>query len=152
MQVRQANENGLSVQVYVQINQEAEANPAIHDEARAFFKLMEDGDEESLGLWNRFRDFSIKKLEKTYARLNIHFDIYGGESVVKPESMEEAVDILEKKGLLCEEKGGVLVDLTKYKLDKAVVRKNGERSPWRKVASHLRLIWILRSQTGPAST
>jgi arginyl-tRNA synthetase len=87
---------------------------------------MEDGDEEALGLWRRFRDFSIRKLEKTYARLNIHFDVYGGESVVRPESMEEALNILEQKGLLCEEKGGVLVDLTKHKLDKAVVKKNGE--------------------------
>ena len=40
-----------AITVYVQINQEAEADPTIHDEARAFFKLMEDGDEEALGLW-----------------------------------------------------------------------------------------------------
>lgn len=30
-------------QVYVRVNQEAEADPSIHDEARAFFKKMEDG-------------------------------------------------------------------------------------------------------------
>jgi len=30
-------------QVYVKVNQEAEADPSIHDEARSFFKRMEDG-------------------------------------------------------------------------------------------------------------
>lgn len=34
--------------MYVRINQEAEADPSIHDEARAFFKKMEDGQSESL--------------------------------------------------------------------------------------------------------
>ena len=39
------------------------------------------------------------------------------------KAWQEALDILEQKGLLCEEKGGVLVDLTKHKLDKAVVKR-----------------------------
>ncbi|KAJ9112553.1 hypothetical protein QFC19_000570 [Naganishia cerealis] len=109
--------------VYVKINAEAEANPAIHDEARAFFKLMEDGDAEALGLWKRFRDFSIKKLEQAYARLNIHFDVYAGESLVSPEAMKRQVDLLEEKNLLCTDRGAVLANLEEYKLGKVVVRK-----------------------------
>lgn len=34
--------------------------------------------------------------------------------------------IMEEKGMLCEDRGGILADLTKYKMDKAVVRKAGE--------------------------
>ena len=34
---------GVLLQVYVKVNQEAEADPSIHDEARSFFKRMEDG-------------------------------------------------------------------------------------------------------------
>ncbi|KAJ9107601.1 hypothetical protein QFC21_001060 [Naganishia friedmannii] len=109
--------------VYVKINAEAEADPAIHDEARAFFKLMEDGDAEALGLWKRFRDFSIIKLEKMYARLNIHFDVYAGESLVSPEAMKRQVDLLEEKKLLCTDRGAVLANLEEYKLGKVVVRK-----------------------------
>ncbi|KAJ9124510.1 hypothetical protein QFC24_003301 [Naganishia onofrii] len=112
--------------VYVKINAEAEADPAIHDEARAFFKLMEDGDAEALGLWKRFRDFSIIKLEKMYARLNIHFDVYAGESLVSPEAMKRQVDLLEEKKLLCTDRGAVLANLEEYKLGKVVVRKAGE--------------------------
>ena len=109
----------------MKINADAEADPAIHDEARAFFKLMEDGDEAALGLWKRFRDFSIKKLEHMYARLNIHFDVYAGESLVSPESMKKQVDLLEEKNLLCTDRGAVLANLEEYKLGKVVVRKAG---------------------------
>ncbi|KAI5455349.1 arginyl-tRNA synthetase [Naganishia albida] len=109
--------------VYVRINAEAEADPAIHDDARAFFKRMEDGDEEALGLWRRFRDFSIQKLEQMYAKLNIHFDVYAGESLVSPESMKRQVDLLEEKNLLCTDRGAVLANLEEQKLGKVVVRK-----------------------------
>ncbi len=87
---------------------------------------MEDGDEEALGLWRRFREFTITSLGRTYDRLNIEFDVYGGESTVAKESMDAAVDNLREKNLLVEEKGSLLVDLTKYKLDKGIVRKGGE--------------------------
>lgn len=87
---------------------------------------MEDGDEQALGLWKRFRDFSIKKLEAVYARLNIHFDVYAGESLVSPESMKRQVDLLEEKNLLCTDRGAVLANLEEHKLGKVVVRKAGE--------------------------
>jgi arginyl-tRNA synthetase len=87
---------------------------------------MEDGDEAALGLWKRFRDFSIKKLEEMYARLNIHFDVYAGESLVSPEAMKKQVDLLEEKNLLCTDRGAVLANLEEYKLGKVVVRKAGE--------------------------
>ena len=30
-------------------------DPTIHDRAREYFKKMEDGDEEAIGLWSKFR-------------------------------------------------------------------------------------------------
>ena len=109
--------------VYVKINAEAEKDPSIHDEARAFFKKMETGDEEALKIWSRFRDFSIKRLESTYERLNIHFDSYNGEAAVKMEKMEEAFKMLEEKNLMVEDRGGLLCDLEKYKMGKVVIKK-----------------------------
>ena len=40
-------------------------------EAKNYFKLMEDGDEDALGLWKRFRALSIEKYKATCGRLNI---------------------------------------------------------------------------------
>jgi arginyl-tRNA synthetase len=59
-------------------------------EVKAYFKRMEDGDEEALALWRKFRDISVKKYKTTYVRLNIHFTDYSGESTVERETMKMA--------------------------------------------------------------
>lgn len=110
-------------EIYVRINAEAEKEPSIHDEARAFFKRMEDGDAEALALWKQFRDLSIKRFEPTYARLNIRFDNYNGESSVNPEYMDRQMRILEEKKMLTQEKGAELIDLEQHKLGKVIVKK-----------------------------
>ena len=98
-----------------------------NEKARKYFKRMEEGDKEALALWERFRDLSIDKYQKTYARLNIFYDYYSGESQVKPESMDAAAEQLEKTGVSEKSEGAVIVDLTKdpktKKFGKALVKK-----------------------------
>ncbi|KAF2218132.1 arginyl-tRNA synthetase [Elsinoe ampelina] len=97
--------------------------------AKDYFKRMEDGDEEALSLWRRFRDLSIGRYKETYARLNIHFDEYSGESQVLQSTMEEVEAILKEKGIVHLDNGAWIVDVKRYgakKLDVAVVRnRNG---------------------------
>ncbi|KAB8273832.1 hypothetical protein BDV30DRAFT_210121 [Aspergillus minisclerotigenes] len=99
------------------------------ESARRYFKSMEDGNEEALGLWRRFRDLSIQKYRQTYARLNIDFDVYSGESQIKNESMTAAYETMEKAGVSEKSEGAVIVDFTKHgakKLGKAIIiRKDG---------------------------
>ncbi|CAI4056172.1 hypothetical protein N7582_000527 [Saccharomyces uvarum] len=119
--------------VYVRINKDIEEEgdtipleESTNGKAREFFKRMEDGDEEALKIWKRFREFSIDKYIDTYARLNIKYDVYSGESQVSKESMLKAIDLFNKNGLTHEDKGAVLIDLTKFnkKLGKAIVQKS----------------------------
>lgn len=109
--------------VYVKINKDGEDDPTVHDRARAFFVGMEKQEPEAVALWKKFRDLSIVKYKETYARLNIYFDIYSGESQVSNACQEEAVTLMREAGLLEESKGATIVDLEKYKLGKTVVRK-----------------------------
>lgn len=117
--------------VYVEINklasEEGGAGEAIHDEAREFFKGMENGKPENLVEWARFRELSIEKYKETYARLNVHFDEYRGEAKVKREQLEATMAKLREADFTTlEENGALLADLTPYKLEKAViVRKDG---------------------------
>ena len=97
-----------------------------NEKARQYFKRLEDGDEEARATWSRFRDLSISKYQKTYARLNIHYDYYSGESQVEKERMEQAADRLKERGVSEDSKGAVIVDLSKHKapkLGKALVKK-----------------------------
>lgn len=99
------------------------------EKARQYFKSMEDGDKDALALWTRFRDLSIQKYKETYARLNIDFDVYSGESQIKDESMKSAYGTMEKTGVSEVSDGAVIVDFTKHgakKLGKSIiVRKDG---------------------------
>ncbi|KAJ2747836.1 arginyl-tRNA synthetase [Coemansia sp. BCRC 34301] len=112
-------------EVYVAISKAAEEDATLHDEARSYFKKMEEGDESSLSLWRRFRELSIAKYKDTYARLNVHFDVYSGESQVG-DGVSRAITMLEECGLLTESDGAKLLDLEKYKLGKTpVLKKDG---------------------------
>lgn len=99
------------------------------EKARRYFKSMEDGDPESLALWRRFRDLSIDKYKQAYARLNIDFDVYSGESQVKKESMTNAYKAMQAAGVAEDSDGAVIADFTKHgakKLGKAIIiRKDG---------------------------
>lgn len=97
----------------------------VDEQARAYFKAMVDGEPKALGIWKRFRDLSIEKYKQTYARLNIRYDEYSGESQVKDESMDKAAAIMTEKKVSEDSEGAVIVDLTKYskKLGKAIVKK-----------------------------
>lgn len=98
---------------------------SIDEAARRYFKRMVDGDAEAVGVWRRFRGLSIDKYKQTYARLNITYDDYSGESQIKEESMNKAAQIMADTGVSEESDGAVIVDLTKHskKLGKAVVKK-----------------------------
>ncbi|KAG7194246.1 uncharacterized protein KQ657_004966 [Scheffersomyces spartinae] len=116
-------------EVYVKVNkditEEGEDSPT-NEAAKQYFRRMEDGDEEALKLWKKFRELSIEKYIDTYARLNIHYDRYSGESQVSKEKMKSATDLFEERGLIHIDRGAKLIDLTKFnkKLGKCLVAKS----------------------------
>ncbi len=107
---------------YVRFHQEDKENPALDDDARAWFRKLEDGDEEATYLWKWFRSESLKLFMKIYDLLGIDFDSYNGEAFYN-DKMDEVVQMLEDKGLLQESKGAEIVDLEKYNLNPALIKK-----------------------------
>ncbi|KAJ3027058.1 UNVERIFIED_CONTAM: hypothetical protein HDU68_004594, partial [Siphonaria sp. JEL0065] len=112
-------------EVYVKINADATENPAIHDEARAYFARMEDGDQEALVLWRKFVDLSIVKYRDIYSRVNVAFDIYSGESYFRAQdqSVRNVVQKLKDLELLKLDQGAQVVDMTEHKLGVAIIEK-----------------------------
>jgi arginyl-tRNA synthetase len=91
---------------------------------------MSDGDAQAVGQWRRFRELSITRYRTTYARLNIEFDEYSGESQVPQEAMDEAARRISEKGISEESEGAVLIDFSKHvpgkagkSLEKPLIRK-----------------------------
>jgi arginyl-tRNA synthetase len=86
----------------------------VDEQARKYFKAMTDNDEKAIAQWARFRDLSITRYKQTYARLNIHFDDYSGESQVKQEKMDFAAKKMAEMGVSEESEGAVIVDFSKH--------------------------------------
>ncbi len=109
-------------ELYVRFHREAEENPALEDEARAYFKKIETGDEECLDLFRWFKDLTLKDVQKIYEMLDIHFDSYAGESFYS-DKMQPIVDELKEKGLLIESQGAQVVDLEAYNMPPCIILK-----------------------------
>jgi arginyl-tRNA synthetase len=91
----------------------------LDEQARRYFKAMTENDADALAQWKRFRDLSIKRYKETYARLNIHFDDYSGESQVSEENMAKNAKRMEEMGITEESEGAVIIDFTKHVPGKA---------------------------------
>lgn len=96
---------------YVEFHEKAKENDSLNDEGRAWFKKLEDGDEEAHRLWQWFRAESLKEFSEIYDRLDITFDSFNGEAFYN-DKMDKVVDILEEKNLLVESQGAQIVDLS----------------------------------------
>ena len=108
--------------LYVRYHKEAEEHPEMDDEARAWFKRIEDGDEEATAYFEVFKAVTMKAVGKVYDRLKIHFDSYAGESFYN-DKMDECLDILKAKNLLVESEGAQVVNLDEYNMPPCLLVK-----------------------------
>ncbi len=111
------------LKIYVRFHQEAEKNPELEDEAREYFKKLEDGDEETTKLWSYFRELSLVEFKRVYDMLGVSFDSYNGEAFYS-DKMDEVVDILRDKGLLVESQGAQVVDLSDVNMPPCIILKS----------------------------
>ncbi|MCA5012583.1 MULTISPECIES: arginine--tRNA ligase [unclassified Enterococcus] len=111
------------LRLYVQFHEEAETQPELEEEARAWFKKLEEGDQEATDLWQWFRTESLKEFDKIYGMLEVSFDSYNGEAFYN-DKMAEIVTMLEEKHLLQENQGAEIVDLSAYDLNPALIKKS----------------------------
>lgn len=111
------------LKIYVKFHEEAEKHPELDDEAREYFKKLENGDEETTALWKYFRDISLVEFKRIYDMLGVSFDSYNGEAFYS-DKMDEVVDILRDKGLLVESDGAQVVDLSELNIPPCIVLKS----------------------------
>jgi len=108
--------------LYVRYHKEAEEHPEMDDEARAWFKRIEDGDKEATSYFDVFKDVTMKAVSKIYDRLKIKFDSYAGESFYN-DKMEPCLNILREKKLLVKSDGAEVVNLDEYDMPPCLLVK-----------------------------
>lgn len=108
--------------LYQRFNKEAKEKPEMEDEARVWFKKLEDGDAEALELWNLFKDLSYKEYERIYNIIGVRFDHYWGESYYQ-DKIDDLIKEIEDKKLSSISEGALIVDLEKYDMPPLLLKK-----------------------------
>lgn len=111
------------LKIYVKFHEEAEKDPSLNDEAREYFRLLEEHDPDTTALWQYFRDVSLIEFNRVYDRLGVSFDSYAGESFYG-DKMQEVVDILSEKHLLEESDGAMVVNLEDKNMPPCIILKS----------------------------
>jgi arginyl-tRNA synthetase len=111
--------------LYVRFHSEVETHPELDDEARSWFKRLEDGDPEARAIWQRFRDLSVQEFSRIYERLGIGFDSQAGESFYEPY-LEQTIERIRQAGLVSVSDQALIVDLHAYNMPPCLLRKKDE--------------------------
>ena len=111
--------------LYVKFHQEAEKDPALEEEAREWFKRLETGNAEAKGLWQNFKEASLKEFQKIYDMLGVHFDAFTGESFYNT-MVEDTILEIKQKGLARLSEQALIVDLEPYNMPPCLLRKKDE--------------------------
>lgn len=111
------------LEVYVRFHKEVFEDKKLDDEAKEWFRKLENKDKEALRLWEEFKEYSLKEFSNVYDLLNVKFDSYEGEAFYN-NKMEKDVNFLKKKGLTEISEGALIVSLKEYGMPPCLLRKS----------------------------
>ncbi len=106
-------------ELYVRVNKDDKFDDASREE----FRKLEQGDKENLRLWKEFKNLSLKKFDEIYKLLNVQFDVVSGESKYN-DQLDSVVELLEKKKLLVESDGALIIDLNGENKGVVLIKKS----------------------------
>lgn len=84
--------------LYVRYHEEAESDPNLDEQARSWFKRLEEGDPRAKETWTWFRDVSWQEFDRIYRLLGVEFEEVLGESFYN-DRLDEVVELAFGSGL-----------------------------------------------------
>lgn len=99
--------------LYVEFHQLAKEDPGLEDEARLWFKKLEDGDSQAREIWQKCVDVSLAEFERVYRLLGVKIDFAFGESHYEAQMKQLLENPLVLKHVIGGEGGAKIIDLSK---------------------------------------
>ncbi len=99
-----------------------EAGNEMMDEARMWFRRLEQGDEEATRLYDWFKEISLAEFRAIYEKLGVEFDSYAGEAFYK-DQLDDTIAAIERAGIAEMSEGALIVDLEPYGMAPCLLRK-----------------------------
>jgi arginyl-tRNA synthetase len=110
--------------LYVRFHAEAKNNKKLEDEARDWFRKLEEHDKTAVEIWKKFSAQSTLEFNKIYGKLKIKFDYQLGESFYVDKTDEIIKECLAKKiakwipaiddGKMSKDEKVLAIDMSKY--------------------------------------
>lgn len=109
--------------LYVEFHKEAQVNPGLEEEARRWFKKLEEGNKEAREIWQACKDISLREFDKIYELLGVKIDYCLGESFYEDRLKEVIEEVVEKKVAL-KSRGALIIKFPKDVLPPAMILKS----------------------------
>ena len=113
--------------IYPAASARAKEDPEFAERAHQKTLLLQSGDPECRAKWDRIMEVSLADLKKNYDNLDVHFELWNGESTVN-DLIPPLVNRLESEGIAYESDGALVVDVSepedKKEIPPCIVRKS----------------------------
>ncbi len=96
--------------IYPTASAKSKADPAFRERAQNATYLLQNNYPPFMAIWRHIMDVSLEDLKKNYDSLNVHFDLWKGESDAEPY-IPWLIEDLEKRGFAHESDGALVVDI-----------------------------------------
>ena len=119
------------LRLYQLVKEGFESDPKINAACLEETVKLQSGDEESISLWNQFKEITLSEANKIYSRLDIEFDVTLGESFYHNQLAPLVEDLLAKE--IAEISDGAVCIFSNNELeakdDPLLVSRDGEWIP-----------------------
>lgn len=110
--------------LYVKYHQEEKKNEKIKEEARAWFKKLEDGDKEAKQIWKYCVDVSLKEFNRIYELLGVKIDYAYGESFYQ-DKMEVVLEDAKRKKIAKKSQGALIIETSEFGAPLMLLKSDG---------------------------
>ena len=98
-------------EIYPAASAKSKADEAFAAKAHDMTRRLQEGDRGCHALWKHIMRLSVADLKKNYARLNVDFELWLGESDAQPY-VAPMLEIMQEKGLAQRSDGALVVDVS----------------------------------------
>lgn len=98
-------------EVYPRMSALCKEDEVVKEECAQITKDLQEGNEEYRKLWKTIMGVSVSDIKRLYDYLDVHFDLWQGESDAY-DYIPAVENILEEKGLLQDSEGAIVVDVS----------------------------------------
>ena len=119
-----ANKQKWLGDIYAEASQQVRDNPDFGKEVADLQKKIEERDPEIWPLFMETREWSIEQFDKIFKQLNVKHSAVFYEKNLKDNGQKMTDDLVQRGVAEVGEGGAIIVDLSKYNLDVALLRKS----------------------------